>query len=142
MRTSETFVAKGHPNIRTTHRTTLMITTERILTTKGDCIVAVASEKGLRELDPSTKEAIRRRDATIRLTLEVDGLVFEVTGRGDQGLTLSHPTDMVVRKSHYICDRTLMIGADKTACDIPPQIVRMLRNREQAVNISLLVETG
>jgi len=142
MRTSETFVAKGHPNIRATHRTTLMITTERILTTKADCIVAVASEKRLRELDSGTKDAIRRRDATIRLTLEVDGLVFEVTGRGDQGLTLSHPTDMVVRKSHYICDRTLMIGADRAACDIPPQIVRTLRNREQSVNISLLVETG
>ena len=139
---SETFTAKGHPNIRATHRTTLMITTERNLTTRGDCIVAVASEKGLRDLSPGTRKAIQRRDAKIRVAIKVNGLVFEVSGRGDPGLTLSHPTDMVVRRSDYTCDRTLMICAKKAACDIPPQIVRMLRNRDQIMNISLFVETG
>jgi hypothetical protein len=142
MCTSETFAARGHPNIRAIHRTTLMITTERNLTTRGDCVVAVASEKGPRDLSPSTREAIRRRDAKIRVAMEVNGLVFDVSGKGDPGLTLSHPTDMVIRKSGYTCDRTLMICADRAACDIPKEIVRMLRNGDQTVNISLFVETG
>lgn len=126
--------------MRASHRTTLMVTREPGLTLRGDCIVAVAAEKGLGDLDPRLKEAMRSRDSRIRLVLEAGSRVFEVSGRGDPRLTLTHPTDMVARRSGYICDRTMMIGADKAACDLEPSLLRLLRNREQVVNITLLVE--
>jgi len=141
MRLMETFAARGHPNIRAGHRTTLMVTREPELTSRGDCIVAVAAERGLGDLDPRMKEAIRSRDAGVRLILEAASLIFEVLGRGNAGLTLSNPTDMIARRSRYMCDRTLMVGANKAACDIEPPLLRLLQNPDQVVNVTLVVET-
>jgi hypothetical protein len=136
----EVFRARGHPNIRARHRTTLMITREESVTVRGDCIVAVGAERGLRDLDPRLREAIRVEGAKVCLILEADGFKFEVSGFGDPRLPLSHPTDMVVRKSGYICERTLMVRADKAACDIPNPLLRLLQRGDQVVNVSLMVE--
>ena len=136
----ETFRARGHPNVRSSHRTTVMVTKEAALTPSGDCVMAVGAEKGLRDLDPRLKEAMRRSDARIRLILEVGGLEFEVTGEGDPGLTLSHPSDMVARKSRYICDRTLMIRADKAACDADKDLVDLLKGENRGINVTISVD--
>lgn len=139
MTLSESFRARGHPNITSTHRTTLMITRDTELTPKGNCVVAVGSEKGLLDLDPRLKEAMRRADAKITLTLEVGKAVFNVSGRGDPRLTFSHPNDMVARKSAFICDRTLMIKADKASCDIDSSMVRLLQDGNQDVRVTISV---
>jgi len=141
MRLMETFTARGHPNIRAGHRATLMVTRETELTPLGDCIVAVAAERGLRALDPRMKEAIRSQDAKVRLILKAGGLIFEALGGGGARLTLSNPTDMIARRSRYICDRTLIVGADKAACDIEPPLLRLLQNSDQVINVTLVVET-
>jgi len=119
-----------------------MITWEPRLTTRGDCIVAVAAEMGVGGLDSTMKAAMRSRGAKIKLVLEACGIVFEISGRGDPGLTLTHMNDMVARRSNYICDRTVMVRADKAACDIPPPLLRLLKEPERAVNIELVVETS
>jgi hypothetical protein len=136
----ESFEAWGHPSIRSSHKTTLMITKERDLTYRGDCVISVRAEKGLKDLDARLKEAIRRSDARILLTIKVGDVAFNISGRGDQRLALSHPTDLVVRKSSYTCDRTLMIHADKAACDLDDALVRLLQNGRQAVHITITVE--
>ncbi|KON29324.1 hypothetical protein AC482_06750 [miscellaneous Crenarchaeota group-15 archaeon DG-45] len=141
MRLVETFRALGHPNIRASHATTLMVTREPELTPRGDCVVAVSAEKGPRDIDSRAKEAIRSPDARVSLILEAGGLAFEAAGRGDPGLTLNHPTDMVARRSRYVCDRTLMIGADKAARDIEPNLLRLLQSSACIVKITLVVET-
>lgn len=137
----ESFKAWGHPNIRSNHRTTLMITKDAELTPRGDCVVALRAQKGLMDLDPSLKEAMRERDARIRLILNVNGLAFVVSGSGDPRLPLSHPTEMVARKSHYICGRTLMIGADKAACDLDDTMISLLRDEKRAVSVTIVVES-
>ncbi len=136
----ETFTAWGHPNVRSTHRTTLMTTTDDHLSTRGDCIIAVSAEKGLIDLDPRIKEAIRREGSSVRLLIETEGKAFTVQGFGDPRLTLSHPSDMVIRKSSYICDRTLMIMADKAACDIDNSMIELLR--KENCQISLTIEAS
>jgi hypothetical protein len=141
MRLVEGFLAWGHPNIRAGHRTTLMVTREPELTPRGDCIVAVASEKGLSDLSPKLREAARSEEARITLILEAEGHIFTVSGRGDLRLTLSHPRDMVVRRSRYICPRTLMIKADKAACDIPEKLRRTLQRRIP-VRVTVIVESN
>jgi len=136
----ETFKARGHPNVRSTHKTTLMTTTDGHLSTRGDCIVAIRAEKGLRDLNPRIKEAIRREGSTVRLLIETEGRTFTVEGKGDPRLTLNHPSDMVIRKSGYICDRTLMIMADKAACDIDNSMIELLR--KENCQISLTIEAS
>lgn len=141
MRFVERFRAWGHSNIRARHRTTLMVTRDPELTPRGDCIVAVGAEKGLADLNPGLREAARSREARITLTLEAGGYIFTVSGRGDPRLTLTHPSDMVARKSRYICPRTLMIEADKAACDIPEELRRTLQRRIP-IWITIIVENS
>jgi len=133
----ETFTARGHPNIRSTHRTTLMITVDDQLTTRGDCIVAVRAEKGLRDLSPGIKEVIRSEGASVRLIIKAEGRTFITEGSGDPRLTLSHPSDMIIRKSGYICDRTLMIRADKAARDIEGSFVKLLQKGNCQVSLTI-----
>ena len=46
----ETFSAYGNPNVKVTHRTTIMTTKDAHLTQKGDCIAAIKAEKALADL--------------------------------------------------------------------------------------------
>ena len=137
----ETFTAHGHRNIRAIHQMTVEVTRELHLTLRGDCIVAVAAEKGLRELNPELREAAKTSEATIKLSLKVDDQTVTVTGRGDPGLTWEHPTDMVARKSSFICSRTLMIHADKATSDIPRGFIQLLKNPETTIKVTIAVET-
>lgn len=136
----ETFIARGHPNIMPAHSTTIMVTRDEELTPRGDCVVAVRAEKGLIDLSPKLKEAMKRTDSKIRLVITAGDLAFEVTGRGDPGLILSHPSDIVARKSQYICERTLMIRADKAACDMGEAIVSLLKDADVVVNVTISVD--
>jgi hypothetical protein len=140
MKLAETFEAWGHPNIRSTHRTTLMVTREEGLTYQGDCIVAVKAGKGLKDLDPSLRELIRNEETKVTLTIEGGDSSFHVAGRGHSQLSLNDPVDMVIRKSSYICDRTLMIGADKAACDIPRGFVELLREGDWRLHLTIRAE--
>ena len=55
---------------------------------------------------------------------------------------MSHPTDMVVRKSGYICGRTLAINADKAACDLSRALVEKLKNPEPVSYTHLTLPTN
>ena len=127
MKLTETFTARGHRNIRATHRTTLEITKEADLTPRGDCIVAVGSEKGAADLNRELVEALKR-GAEATLVIEAGGVTETVRGRGDPRITLTHPTDIVVRKSLYVDSRTLMVEADKSASDLSRELVEALRS--------------
>ena len=114
-----------------------MITTDKHLSKEGDCIVAVRAEKGLDGLLPDLKEIIRNTEAEVIFIMEASGQSLVVRGRGHPGLTLTNPSDMVIRKSSFICDRTLMIKADITALDIPPEFIRLLEGYNREVHITI-----
>lgn len=103
--------------------------------------MAVSAEKGLKDLAPDLKSAISNDDSRVVLTLVVEGSRLEIEGRGSSELTLLHRDDMVVRKSGFICDRTLMIGADKAACDIPQEIISLLQDGDQEVKVTISAES-
>lgn len=133
------FYGFGHPYINTQHKTTLMITKDTYVTQQGDCIVAIAANIGLSDFNEVIKKAVRTNDSMIILTMIVDDRYFQITGRGHPKLTYNHSTDMVARKSAYVCDRTLMVLADRAACDIPIELLNCLRNKQQKINFSLSV---
>ncbi|MCX6648636.1 MAG: DUF371 domain-containing protein [Candidatus Bathyarchaeota archaeon] len=137
----DTFTARGHVNIRATHEKTIEVTRETHLTTQGDCIAAVAAEKGLRDLSPEMREAARRSDSVISLSLRLGDRVFTTTGRGNPGLTWEHPTDMVARMSGYTCPRTLMVHADKATIHMPRSLVQLLKDPKVVITVSVTVET-
>jgi hypothetical protein len=139
MELSETIIARGHENIRATHRTTFEITKESTLSKRGDCIIAVSANKALADLNPQFKENLRKEDAAITILIDAGGVAELVSASGSSQLILTHPTDIVVRKSGYVCSRTLAIRADKAACDLSRKLVEKLRNTTREVKITITV---
>jgi len=134
------FSAHGHENVQSTHRTTFEVTKEETLSKRGDCILAVEATKAAADLPVEFKEAARKERARITVTVEADGLKETVEAKGSPQLQFTHQTDLVVRKSSYVCGRTLAIGADKAASDFSRELVNKLKNPKQTVKVTLTVE--
>ena len=60
---------------------------------------------------------------------------------GSSRLLFAHPADLVVRKSRYICTRTVAIMADKAAGDLPREFVIKMLNPNHRIKIKLVVES-
>jgi hypothetical protein len=131
------FHAYGHPAILSTHPSTLEITTSHELTRRGDCVVAVKSSSAVRNLPEDLKRVLSSSRGSGRLALRVGPFEFTVEGRGDPRLTFLHDTDLVVRKSAFISERTLMINANKSSIDIPRDMVRMLQDPNNRVTVEI-----
>ncbi len=129
MATTETIRAMGHPNIRATHRSTIEITTENFLTPRGDCIVGVSADHSVSDLRDSFKNRLRK-GASLTILMEAGGYRDLVHAEGSPYLTLSDSTSMVIRKSGFICPRTLCIHADKAAADLNRGLISALARGE------------
>jgi hypothetical protein len=129
--------ARGHENVRATHRTTIEVTTVDSLTPRGTCIVAVGADRGLCDMPEDFKDALRQGE--VRATVRCNDMEWTVNGRGTPGLELTHPHDMVIRTSGYECPRTLFVKADKAACDMPRALVRCLQDPNATVTVTLSV---
>jgi hypothetical protein len=140
MEITEIIFAHGHSNIQATHKSTLEITKENELSKKGDCIIAVSADKDIADLNPKFKGNLRNENAKMTMLIEAGGIVEVVNAFGSRRLILTHPTDIVVRKSSYVCSRTLAIKADKAAWDLSRKLVERLRDPKQKVRITLTVE--
>ncbi len=133
----ESLEAFGHLNVTATHTSTFEVTKALTLTRRGNCVIAVNATKGLEAFDPRFKAMLKDDCATIVFKLWVAGRSFTAHGYGCKALILTHPTDIVCRKSGYVCERTLMIGSDKAASDIPRYIVSLLRDPKHKIRITL-----
>jgi hypothetical protein len=137
----EKILAFGHVNIQAIHPLTLMFTKEKHLSKTGDCIVAVASDKAVADLSPEFKDKLRKPNAKLTILIEANGLTEQINASGSPKLILTNPTDMVIRKSDYICNRTLAIHADKAANDLPRTFVEKLKDPKQEVKVTLIVQS-
>lgn len=138
---SVSFRAKGHPAVLSTHPTTIEVTKERSLTSRGDCIVAVCSGMGARDLPDALRAALLRSETIAKVVFGVGQFEFVVHGKGDPRLILSHPSDLVIRRSGFVSDRTLMIHADKSAIDLPRRMVQLLKDPTNTVSIEISTST-
>ena len=66
-------------------------------------------------------------------------MIEEITGHGSSDLELSDTRAMIVRRSSFICPRTLIINADKAACDISRDFVQLLKNSKSKLQIEITV---
>lgn len=122
----------GHENVLAKHRTTLEITRENFLTKRGDCIICINSDKGAVHLSSEVK-SILRNEGYGHLVIMKDGLIEIVTGRGSRDLPFSSDVKMIVRKSDFISDGTILIKANKSARDLRRDMIPKLRRGEVKV---------
>ena len=118
----------GHKNVRSTHRTTIEITRDESLSVRGDCIVGVSGTMGCLDLPDDIKAGLRNNSSVVRVRIMVNGDVFVVSGRGSSDLTLTHSHDIVLRKSGFVCPRTLAVRCDAASSDMPRRMVRNLQD--------------
>ncbi|UCE28979.1 MAG: DUF371 domain-containing protein [Candidatus Bathyarchaeota archaeon] len=137
----ETVDACGHENILSNHKTTFEITRKSTLTKHGDCIIAVGATKGAKDLHSKLKEAMKREDARITIIIEAGETREKIKARGSTRLLFTHPTDMVVRRSNYVCGRTIAVKANKTAKDISRKLVEKIQDSRQKIKITFAVES-
>jgi len=138
----ETIWAHGHKNLKATHPTTLMITKDPYLLLSGDCIVAVAADKAVVDLSLEFKDALRQPNAKLTVLIEAGDIVQEIRAFGSPNLPLTHLTDLVVRKSNFICNRTLAIQADKASNNLSREFVEKLVNAQQKIKITLTITSA
>lgn len=118
----------GHENIRSSHRSTIEITKERRLTPSGDCIVGVDATASCNELPAELKDRLRDSNTKVTIVICVQDQTFTINGFGHPDLSLTHTTDIVIRKSSFTCPRTLAVRCNKASDLIPRDMVSLLRN--------------
>jgi uncharacterized protein len=118
----------GHAMVRGTHEKTMEITTEEHLTPRGDCIIGVSASKGIAQLSPSVKRALKSDRARVRFTIIAPGGEYSFVAKGSGDLSFESPTDMVIRRSNFVCGRTLAIGAESSASEIPRGLLGTLKS--------------
>jgi hypothetical protein len=116
----------GHPNVRSTHKKTIEITKAPTLSLRGDCIIGVNANKACRDLNPTLKSLLQQADLVVKIEIEVRDLSFAIDARSNSRLSLLNRHDIVVRKSDFVCPRTVAITCNKASSDIPSDIVQLL----------------
>lgn len=135
----EEILAYGHPNIKATHTTTFEITKSEEISEDADCIIAVKANKACADLSKEFKDALKEAKK-IEITIEANGIKDKVIAYGSPALKLTHPEDIVIRKSDFIDNRTLAILADKAANELKQELIEKLRNSETQVKITLEIK--
>ena len=130
--------AKGHENVLSLHKSTFEITKDNDLSLSGDCIIGLDIDKSMEDFPEEFKEKLANDDTKVIVELKTPNASDTIEGYGHHDLTLSHPTDMVCRKSTFVCSRTLMIKSNKAAIDLNRDLIKDLANGEpMEVNIIL-----
>ena len=140
LRLTENLTAQGHPNLLGTHKMTFEITKAVNLSRRGDCVIGVRASKSPADFSAKFREACTREGAKIMVTLEAAGVQDVVHGSGSPSLTLTHPSEMVGRRSYFASDRTVMVGADKAACSINRRLIEALKSSTTKLSIEISVE--
>ena len=131
-------IAKGHENVLSLHKSTFEITKDKDLSLAGDCIIGLDIDKSMEDFPNEFKEKLANDDTKVIVELKTPNASDTIEGFGHHDLSLSHPTDIVCRKSTFVCSRTLMIKSNKAAIDLNRDLIKDLANGEpMEVNIIL-----
>jgi uncharacterized protein len=120
----------GHPNIRSLHAKTIEITKDEHLTPRGDCIIGVKADKACADLEESFKHRLKSNSSVVRMEIMVGDESFLILGMGDERLSMLNAHDIVIRKTNYVCPRTMSVLCDKASSDMPRKLVKMLQDQE------------
>ncbi len=130
----------GHPNVQSLHGKTVEITKDEHLTLRGDCIIGVRASKACADLHEALKRRLTSNDSVVRIEVVVGNETFVINGKGDERLSLQNPHDIVIRKTNFVCPRTMSVRCDKASSDVPRKIVKMLQDKEAKGIFRITVE--
>ena len=137
MEVHEIIHCRGHPLVIGNHPTTFEVTREDHLTKNGNCIIGIAADKGCAGLSAAFKRVLANDDAVLMTRLSSGDVTFEVKSHGSSRFTLDHPTDMVWRRSSFVCGRTIGILSDQVAATLPkPLIANLAAGKEMIVTLT------
>ena len=128
--------AKGHGNILSTHKSTWQITREDHLSTKGDCIIGISSNKACESL-PNWMKNHLQNSGKIKISLVVGDIEFIGTAEGHSDLTLEDDIDMVFRKGSFFSPRTVAINSSFVARDLPSDMIVQLQNPNSTLIVKI-----
>jgi hypothetical protein len=126
MEAQEIIHCRGHPLVSGTHPTTFEVTAEPHLTSTGNCIIGIAADKGCAGLSSAFKCVLSHDDARLLTRLRCGGAEVEIHSQGSSQFTLDHPSDMVWRRSTFVCGRTIGILSDQVAATLPDELIKNL----------------
>jgi hypothetical protein len=138
MEAREVIRCRGHPHVLGTHATTFEVTCEDHLTKNGNCIIAIGADKGCAGLSPAFREILAHDDAVLLTHLACGGSAADIRSRGSSLFTLDHPSDLVWRKSAFVCGRTVGILSDTVANTLPREMIHSLERGEE-LEVTLIV---
>jgi hypothetical protein len=130
----------GHENIRSNHKRTIEITKESELTLQGDCIIGVNANYSCSDLPENLKAKLQDPSSEVQFSIKVQEHEFVVKGKGHEDLVLTHPEDIVIRKSDFVCPRTLAVKCDKASDLLPREMVMLLQNPKTKGTFTIIVE--
>ena len=118
---------KDYKNVFSMHKSTFEITKDLEIGSTADCIIGVAMDNSMSDFADEFKAKIANKNTKITVILDSENGHDEIVGFGHEGLSLTHPTDIVCRTSDYVCPRTLMINANKAARDLDLALIEDLK---------------
>lgn len=130
----------GHENIRSNHQRTIEITKESHLTPSGDCIIGVNASASCADLPPLLKKKLQNPNSKVTFSIKVGKHEFNVEGRGHENLLLTHLEDIVIRKSDFVCPRTLAVKCDKSSDLIPREMILLLQNPKTQGTFTIIID--
>jgi hypothetical protein len=120
----------GHPNVQSLHAKTIEITKDEHLTRRGDCIIGVKANKACADLNESFKQRLKSNSSIVKIEIMVGDESFLVSGMGNERLSMLSPHDIVIRKTKFVCPRTMSVLCDKASSDLPRKVVNMLQDQD------------
>ncbi len=130
----------GNENIRSNHPKTIEITKESHLTPQGDCIVGINATSSCSDLPQELKDKLKVLDTKVTFSINVGEYEFTIEGRGHPDLILTHSEDIVIRKSNFICPRTLAVKCDKASDLLPREMVSLLQDPKTKGTFTIIVD--
>ena len=130
----------GHPNIQSLHLRAIEVTKNPNLTLRGDCIIGVRASKACKDLNPSLQRLLKKEDSVVRLSIITGNLFYRLNAFGNSRIMLLDAQDIVIRKTNFVCSRTLCVNSDKASFDIPREIIRSLQDPERKAVLSIYIE--
>ncbi len=118
------FKAYGDKNILAEHKTTLEFTKDDYVTKEGDCIVGIKADYSLEELKKLKCEKIK-------MIISCNGQKDELIGFRNK--SFNDDREMVVRLGTYICPRTFLFNADKSAKYLSRELVNEIKKGQEII---------
>ena len=76
------------------------------------------------------KHRLKSNTAVVKIEVMFGDDSFLITGRGDERLSLLNVEDIVIRRTNFVCPRTMSVLCDGASSDVPRKLVRILQDQQ------------